>query len=224
MSPCNARTARRDGAVNPHLVFLPGAAGSPEFWRPVGDRLPTAWKKSYLGWPGLGNQPASPDVNGFDDLVRLVEAQLGDEPVDLLAQSMGGAVALRVALNHPKRVRRLVLAATSGGLDVASLGAADWRAEYRSSFPNAASWITEAGPDVSAELPRVAQPTLLLWGDADPISPLVVGRSLWQLLPNATLTVVRGGDHGFVHDRPGEIVESILHHLESGQSDPTPAR
>ena len=199
--------------MNHHLVFLPGAAGSPDFWRPVGDRLPRDWQKTYLGWPGLGNQPASPDVNGFDDLVRLVEAQLGAEPVDLLAQSMGGAVALRVALTHPTKVRRLVLAATSGGLDVAGLGAADWRAEYRQSFPNAAPWITETRPDFSAELPRVAQPALLLWGDADPISPLAVGRALWQMLPHATLAVIAGGDHGFVHDRPGDVLEVIEHHV-----------
>ena len=204
--------------VNPHLVFLPGAAGSPDFWRPLGERLPGGWKKTYLGWPGLGHQPASPDVNGFDDLVRLVEAQLGDEPVDLLAQSMGGAVALRVALTRPTKVRRLVLAATSGGLDVASLGAADWRADYRRSFPRAATWITETRPDFSSELSRVAQPTLLLWGDSDPISPLAVGRELWQRLPRATLTVVRGGDHGFVHDRAGEISDFIASHLDGAES------
>ena len=198
----------------PTLLFLPGAGGASEFWRPLGDRLPSLWRKTYLGWPGLGHQPRDPRVNSFDDLVALVEARLGAEPVDLIAQSMGGVIALRIALQHPSRVRRLVLAATSGGLDVASLGATDWRPAYQQDFPNAAPWITSPHPDISKQLPRATNPALLLWGDADPISPVAVGQRLAALLPNATLRLVHGGDHGFAHDRAEEIVEAVHRHLE----------
>lgn len=197
-----------------HLVFLPGAGGDPAFWRPVGEALPSAWQKTYLGWPGLGNQRTDPAVRGFDDLVTLAETQIGDEPVDLLAQSLGGVIALRLALKHPTKVRRLVLAATSGGIDVKKLGAADWRAEYRAAFPNAASWIMEPVVDISRELPKVAQPTLLLWGDADPISPVAVGETLQRTLPRATLHLVHGGDHGFVDERAKEIVKRVATHLD----------
>jgi pimeloyl-ACP methyl ester carboxylesterase len=199
--------------MHPRLLFLPGAGADPNFWRPLGDLLPTEWRKTYFGWPGIGHQPPEAGVNGFDDLVRLVEAQLGDSPVDLLAQSMGGAIALRVALNQPGRVRRLVLAVTAGGLDVASLGGSDWRPAYRQEYPQAARWITEIRPDYTPDLRRVKQPTLLLWGDADPISPLAVGQRLASLLPQATLHIVPGGDHGFVHDRPREIADVVRNHL-----------
>src|SRR3979409_534484 len=100
------------------VIFLPGAVGAAAFWRPVGDLLPAAWKKVYLAWPGLGAESPDRDVRGFDDLGRLVEAELTDESA-LVAQSMGGIVAVRVALMHPNKVRRLVLVATSGGVDVA---------------------------------------------------------------------------------------------------------
>ncbi len=196
------------------LIFLPGAGGDPGFWRPLGALLPGGWGQTYLGWPGLGDQPPSAEVQGFDDLVRLVEEQLGDGPVDLLAQSMGGPVALRVALRHPGRVRRLVLAATSGGVDVSGLGGADWRPDYRRHYPDAAAWIADARPDLTDLLPGVAQPTLLLWGDADPISPLAVGQRLRQLLPDAALFVVPGGDHAMVHDRPQAIAGAIVRHLQ----------
>ncbi len=195
------------------LLFLPGAGGSTDFWRPLADLLPAHMDKRYLGWPGLGTQPHAPRVRGFDDLVALVVAELGDEPVDLLAQSMGGAVALRVALDHPARVRSLVLAVTSGGLDVAGLGGSDWRANYRASFPRAAAWITDARPDYTADLTRVRQPTLLLWGDADPISPVAVGKQLRGALPNATLQVLKGGDHDIVATRAQEVLPHVLVHL-----------
>ena len=64
------------------LIFLPGVGADPNFWRPLGELLPPDWQKVYLGWPGLGHQPPSPEVNGWEDLVWLVEAELGDEPCD----------------------------------------------------------------------------------------------------------------------------------------------
>ncbi|MBS0410851.1 MAG: alpha/beta hydrolase [Proteobacteria bacterium] len=197
----------------PRLFFLPGAGADPAFWRPLADRLPTDWDKVFFGWPGLGHQPPDPAVNGIADLVAMVEARLDDRPVDLLAQSMGGAVAMAVTLRNPGRVRRLVLTVTAGGLDVPALGGSNWRENYRREYPNAAPWITEERPDHTAELPGVTQPTLLIWGDADPISPIAVGRRLEALLPNATLRIVPGGDHGFVESRPDDIAPWIVRHL-----------
>jgi len=198
--------------TRPRLLFLPGASGDPDFWRPVADRLPQTCDTRLLAWPGLGSQPDDPAIRSFDDLTELAARAL-DRPCDILAQSMGGIVAIRLALRYPAKVRRLVLAATSGGLDVASLGGADWRPDYRRAFPRAAGWVLRDRPNHEAELGRIAQPTLLLWGDADPISPAAVGRRLASILPNATLAVVSGGDHLFVRDRPGEIIQAIAGHL-----------
>jgi pimeloyl-ACP methyl ester carboxylesterase len=190
------------------ILFLPGSGASPDFWKPVGARLPAEWPKEYFGWPGLGDQPHDPAVKGMDDLVRLVAARI-DGPVDLVAQSMGGIVAVRLALEQPSRVRRLVLTVTSGGVDMTGLGASDWRADYRKSFPRAAAWIT--APSVSSNLPveRIAAPTLLIWGDVDPISPVAVGRHLEQRIPDARLHVVPGGNHDLAKTH-AELVSSLI--------------
>lgn len=197
----------------PKLLFLPGAGADPGFWRLVGERLPGEWDKVYLDWPGLGEQPARADVNGLEDMVGLVEAQMTDGPVDLLAQSMGGLIAMLVALRHPQKVRRLVLSATSAGLDMGGLGAADWQATYHRNYPKAARWLSDVQVDLSAELPGIAAPVLLLWGDSDPISPVAVGERLRDLLPHARLHVLEGGDHDLVHARPGEVAPLIEAHL-----------
>lgn len=191
------------------LFFLPGAGADPDFWRPVGDRLPGDWDKLYFGWPGLGRQPPHPDVRRFDDLVDLVERELAGGPIDLLAQSMGGLVAMKLALRRPEAVRRIVLTVTSGGVDVEGLGGVDWRPDYRASFPDAMSYIFEACEDLTARLPAIVSPVLLLWGDADPISPVTVGERLCELLPDARLVVIPGGTHEIVQDRADEVTPLI---------------
>ena len=140
------------------IFFLPGTGASPDFWKPVGARLPAGWLKHYVGYPGLGDEPADPAIGSYDDLVRMVEARLGDGPVDLVAQSMGGFIAARLALAHPAKVRRLVLAATSGGIDLSPFGVADWRPDYRKAYPDAAPWITadRAVPPLPVE--KIAAP------------------------------------------------------------------
>src|SRR5262249_53057920 len=114
----------------PRVVFLPGASGAGQFWQPVAARLPRDWDTLLLDLPGLGGIPSDPCVNAFDDLTGLVLARI-DSPVDVVAQSMGGVVALQVALARPDLVRRLVLVATSGGVDLSRFDVEDWRPEYR---------------------------------------------------------------------------------------------
>lgn len=194
------------------VFFLPGAGGSADFWRPVGQRLPGTWSKRYFAWPGLGEQPHDPDIQGMDDLARLVIREITG-PVDLVAQSMGGGVAARIALARPAMVRCLVLTATSAGVAMDAFGARDWRADYRRAFPRAADWITE--PDAAGQLvvKNIAAPTLLIWGDADPISPVAVGWHLAERLPNAALRIVSGGDHDLALTRPDEVAPLIHDHL-----------
>jgi pimeloyl-ACP methyl ester carboxylesterase len=198
-------------AVTP-ILFLPGAGGSAAFWRPVGERLGLDRPMHLFAWPGLGHEPPDPAVRGVDDLVRIVLDRM-DGPCDLVAQSMGGLVALKAALAAPDRIRRLVLTGTSGGVPVEDLGGADWREGYRRQFPRAVGWITEIREDLSARLHSVRAPVLLLWGEVDAISPVSVGERLAALLPDARLQVVPGGDHDFPMTHSAGIAPLIARHL-----------
>lgn len=194
------------------LLFLPGAGGRASFWHPVGELLPAEWERHYLSWPGLGEQPSDPAVQGIADLVRMVVDRL-DMPADLVAQSMGAYVALKAALAAPDKVRRMVLAGAASGVPVAELGGADWRPDYRHEFPEAAGWITEAGGDLSGRLRGIRAPTLLLAGDRDVISPVAVGERLAELLPDARLEIIRGGEHDFPETHATEVAELVRRHL-----------
>jgi pimeloyl-ACP methyl ester carboxylesterase len=184
------------------LLFLPGASGKVDFWQPVAARLAFDGRVAvrHLGWPGIGATPAEPGVRALPDLAARVEALL-DRPTALVAQSMGGVVALLATLARPERVTHLVLAGLSGGFDLARFGATDWRpprAELRPGDP--AHLFAAWDGDLGARLPSVTAPTLLLSGDADPLSPVAAGEWLAGVLPRATLRVMAGGAHTFATD------------------------
>jgi pimeloyl-ACP methyl ester carboxylesterase len=199
------------------ILFMPGVGGDPAFWRPVADRLPTPWEKTLLGWPGLGAQPPAPNVNSWDDLYRLVERRI-DGTVAIVAQSMGGVLAMRLALARPQSVSHLVLTATSGGIDLTSFDVQDWRDEYRRAYPRAPAWVYERPQAHEADLRRLAIPTLLIWATRDSISPPAVGRHLAGLLPNAKLIEVDDESHLFARERPDDVALLITAHLTQAVS------
>ena len=194
------------------VFFLPGVGGDPRFWQPVGDVL-SEYQQVHFGWPGLGANAPDPAVNSYEDLIGLVVARFDGHPVDLVAQSMGGALAMTIALRFPHIVRRLVLTVTAGGMDISKLGATDWRPEYHREFPQVADWVMDQRPDVSDRFQDIRQPTLLLWGDDDPISPVAVGEYLQSRLPDARLHIVKGGQHDLARTHADEIAPLIAAHL-----------
>lgn len=195
-------------------LFLPGASGSAAFWQPVAHYAEL--DGVFLAWPGLGSEPADAGVNNLDDLVALAASHV-TEPVNIVAQSMGGVIAIRLALMFPDLVKRLVLAVTSGGLPVADLGGSDWRSDYFAAFPRAAAWIAAPVPDLSEAMRHIKAPTLLLWGDADPISPVAVGDQLALLIPDARLHIVQGADHDLAQTHPKALAAQVREHLMAGR-------
>lgn len=194
------------------LMFLPGASGNTQLWSPLASRLQHPGKRRFFGWPGFAGVPADARVQGIADLAASVAEEVSG-PVDLFAQSMGGVVAVLAALTKPKLVRHLVLSVTSGGIDLSGLGALDWRAAFRVSNPELPSWFEDERWDLAARLPEIQIPVLLLWGDADPISPVAVGRRLAELFPNAKLVIVPGGTHDVVAERVDEVLPHVQQHL-----------
>ena len=209
------QTAKRKSKAMPaptKLMFLPGALGNPDFWKPVSDLLAHSASRTLLGWPGFGSTPIDPLVNGIDDLVAKVVSGI-DQPTAIIAQSMGGVIAMHAAPKRPGLVTHLVLAATSGGIDVSDLRAEDWRPALLKANPLLPRWFVDYKSDISASLGSIRAPVLLLWGDADPISPVAVGLRLHKLLPRAHLHVLAGGAHDFANVLAPSVARLIDEHL-----------
>jgi poly(3-hydroxyoctanoate) depolymerase len=199
-------------AMPSKLIFLPGALGRTAFWEPAANLITHSATRVQFGWPGFAGAPPDPSIRGMDDLAAQVAAQI-DQPTALIAQSMGGVVAMRVALERPDLVTHLVLAATSGGVNVAGFGGQDWRPSFHEANPLLPRWFSMYQEDLSARIRTIHTPTLLLWGDADPISPVSVGEHLASLMPRARLHIIPGGDHGFAETHASIIAPLIDAHL-----------
>lgn len=197
------------------IAFLPGVGANADFWKPAARAMRRDCGHTFHSWPGLGNEPPSPAVAGPTDLVRLVADGIC-EPTDLVAQSMGGVIAIRLALQRPDLVRRLVLVTTSGGIPMAEHGAQDWRISYRSAYPNAPAWLYSDWGDQTERLPDIRIPVLLIWGDSDPISPVSVGAKLERLIPGAVLKIVKGGAHDLAISHASEVASLVDFFLAGG--------
>ena len=189
-------------------TFIPGAAGQGRFWSPVAERLQPKWRTCVVDLPGLGPVPARPDVSSYHDLVDFVATGI-TSPTVLVAQSMGGYVALQLALRYPDCVTHLVLAAVTGGVDMSLHQAADWRAEYAASHPHAQPWAHETVPDLTDQLHAIAVPVLLLWPARDPLSPLTVASAMASRLANVSLVTFDSDDHWAAIERPEQTAMTI---------------
>jgi len=202
------------------LVFLPGAGGRTAFWEPVAARLADLGPALLPAWPGFGDTPADPAVGSLDDLFTWLLALLPAGPCHLVAQSMGGVLAARLAIERPELVETLTLCATSGGVDVIALGGADWRPAYRAELPGVPDWFVVDRTDLTERLAEIRAPTLLLNGDADPLCPPPVARLLAARIPGARSALLPGGTHAFASERPEEVAAAIRAHVTRGRSSP----
>jgi poly(3-hydroxyoctanoate) depolymerase len=194
------------------LVFFPGAGGRVAHLRPIAERLAHRRTTYLCEYPGLGGVAPDPNLRTMADLQQHLLAGL-PEQFDLVTMSMGGVLALRIALEHPARIRKLVLLATSGGVNVEARGGIDWRDTFRRVQPNAPSWFVEDRTDVTPELGRIAHPTLLIYGDADLIAPPSVGHFLQKSLPDARIEIIPDATHDLEIDHPDLIASFIEAHL-----------
>jgi len=213
------------------LVLVHGNFASWRWWRPVFDRLPPGYRALAPDLRGCGDSSHTPGGYSIPELaadLHTFAAALDLPPLHLVGHSLGGAVAMQFALDHPRCIQTLMLVAPSpaegmpflrsaytgpsplpGLLDLgreASLTTLDvlnrlWRSldanrpvlrqALRQMMPtlkhdhaiealvdDAARMAPEAvvgfvralnAWNVQAELGRLNAPTLILWGDRDPL-------------------------------------------------------
>jgi pimeloyl-ACP methyl ester carboxylesterase len=62
-------------------------------------------------------------------------------------------------------------------------------------------------------LPRVTNPTLVVWGREDRVIPPICGEQYVRLLPNASLRIIERCGHSPAIERPDEFVRLVREFL-----------
>ena len=98
------------GEAGPHVVFVHGLFGQGRNWTSIAKGLAGDHRVTLIDLPNHGHSPWTDRVD-YLDMARLVADELASfgEPVTLVGHSMGGKVAMTLALRRPELLRALVV-------------------------------------------------------------------------------------------------------------------
>jgi len=191
----------------PPVVLLHGGASTSSEWLGPMAELSSAHAAYALDMIGYGRSSRHEHGYYLSDLAETVERsldELGLDSVTLAGHSLGGRVAMEVALRNPDRVEKLVLVDTMGFSPLAlwakAVGAVTWFVrrlfKYPQPFP---TFRLRDGEDHNwiclDRLPRLNMPTLIIWNLHDPYFSVKGAIEASRLIPDARLKVIPGFGH-----------------------------
>ena len=83
-----------------------------------------------------------------------------------------------------------------------------------------AAWLPRHSGSIETRLGSLANPTLIVHGDADERIPVECSHRLNELIPNSELHVIPGAGHGLMTNVPELMRELVLEFLSRSALDP----
>ncbi|KAF4221988.1 hypothetical protein CNMCM5878_007540 [Aspergillus fumigatiaffinis] len=233
------------GSTGPILVLVSGYMGIANLWQPLIARLSAKYRCIAYDLRGYGrsSKPESPETYNIPqhaaDLDAVLKAAKINEPVVLVAHSMGGNIASAYYLMNPITVSKIIYTATyydgkiasqflpyealTAGVDEPSK-CVDFYASMglgRSIAAEAAKWPAHGRRhnarcllafEIGDGYKRITVPTVIIHGEKDlavPVEHCV--QPMIDALPNSRLVVFQG----VVHFPPTEAPEELERLIDS---------
>lgn len=232
---------RPDESVAP-LVFVHGSGDSARSWAQVIAALPDI-PCVALDLPGHGaliEQPG-PGAMSVADYAAFVRAEIerrGLIGARVVGHSLGGAIALQLALDTPDLVGGIALVGTGARLRVLPDLLAAAQTDQMAAHPHLAGFgfapeheearerfLRELEPvapgllyrdlaacdafDCRDQLERITCPALIVVGTEDRLTPPKYAAYLYDHLSQATLVEISGAGHYLQHEAPEELAEAL---------------
>lgn len=152
---------------------------------------------------------------------RLVLCATGPGLPSLAPNPLALLLMLTPARHYTRWLGELIVPLIGGGRTARDRAALEADLRLREANPPsplgyAQQLLAVAGWTSRPWLRRLAQETLVLHGDEDPLLPLGDARSMASAIPNARLSVVEGAGHLFLIDAPERAVDAIEAFLDDG--------
>ena len=227
------------------LVLLHGAFGTAEGWAQV---LPTLAKSHRVILVELQGHGRTGDIDrplSFGQMAEDVAAllkQLKIQQTDVFGYSMGGSVAVALAIKHPELVRKLAILGTGTGASKDTFDPEAYK-QFKSmtpetfNFPQVKDPYTRLAPDPSKwpvlvskiikmdddfkgfpekDVKSIKAQTLVMMGDHDAIRT-EHATEVARLIPNAQLAIIKDGDHFVLFMSPDKVLAILVPFLDAGR-------
>jgi pimeloyl-ACP methyl ester carboxylesterase len=235
-------SASNASRAKPTLVFIHGSGDDAQIWDALIACLPQ-YTALALDLPGHGARtddpgPAAMTVEDYAASVSDELTRRGTDNACLVGHSLGSAVALRLAVDAPELVGRLVLVGAGARLRVlpavlaeaatdaaaakgklvelafAPAHGAEARAMIEQSPPPTPGILYRDlaacdGFDMMAELAQIRQPALILTGEEDRLTPPKYGNFLAEHIGNARFAIIPNAGHYAQIEAPAACAEAI---------------
>ena len=232
----------RAGAGTP-VVLLHGLGGSTRWWTRNFDALAARHLVAAVDLVGFGRNRRFLGLPAVLPPVEEVSALLARwletfaEPVHLVGHSMGGQLAIALAAARPDLVRSLLLV-SAAGMPFQLDPRPHVRSLPRSLRPAAIARVLvpdvlRAGPasvaiagtrvllgDLRESLHALRVPALLVWGEHDPLVPLVYGEAMQRAIESSRLVVIPRAAHVPMWDAPETFNRIALDFFADVESRP----
>jgi pimeloyl-ACP methyl ester carboxylesterase len=209
------------------VVYLHGGGGL--HLSPVHDALAGKFRVTAFEMPGFGNSPENLRTESLDEMAETMADAItaaGLDEFTLYGTSFGGAVALRIALSYPDRVRALVLESpaalrpadwTPASLSPSQLRDALYAHPEHAPTPEPPEVVHRqlallarlSGPNQDSELMgrmrRMTLPVLVLFGTQDGLISPEIAPLYKELLINCYVIYVYAAAHEMQFDRPDAV-------------------
>lgn len=230
----------RKGGGKPSLLFLHGAGGTHRHW---GKQMQAIRDGTLiaLDLPGHGRSKGKGrrTIEGYADLVAEFMAAPHLASPTVVGHSMGGAIALDLALRYGDRLGGLILVGTGARLRVMPSLLEGLKEDYGATIdlicryaygPLAGEEMVRAGRkemvavgpevllgdllacdrfDVMSRLGEVRLPTMVICGEEDQLTPLKYAQFLVDHIPGARLVTIPEAGHMVMLEKPHETTEAI---------------
>jgi pimeloyl-ACP methyl ester carboxylesterase len=208
------------------LVLIVGFSTDISEWRPIIDWLSKKYQVAAFDNRGAGRSD-KPDIPYSiemmaDDTAGLME-KIGIGQATILGISMGGRIALELAIRHPKMVKKMVLVSTSAKSVqrkwlLRLLGFISYLPIFRSKHPqpyyaHVRQRQASANFDCTDSLDKIQIPTLIMHGKKDRMVPYELAKETNKGLRGSKILTFEGGHIFFFMKERQQFLNAIAEFL-----------
>ncbi len=228
------------GQGQPALLFVHGAGGDHTLWGQQLRDLSKKFSVAALDLNGHGRSPAraGDGIQTYaQDVLAVLEAIA--VPTVVVGHSMGGAVAITVALQHPRNLVGLGLVGTGAKLKVHPQILELCQTDFERAVELVVAWAfaEDVDPalkdrardamrrngqgalyrdflscstfDVMSRLSEISLPTIVICGREDKLTPVKYSEYLQNNIPTAQLCVIERAGHMVMLEQPEAVTNAL---------------